>query len=150
MLSRRECLQRLGKGGVGRVAVTVGALPAIFPINYAMLGDDIVFRTGPGTKLAAALDEAIVAFEVDCSDALFHSGWSVLVVGPARIMSDPRELELADRLPLTSWTTTGSDMFVRIEGRLISGRDLTHDTQSIGPVAARLPGGVPATERTFR
>jgi len=85
------------------VAVSVGALPAIFPVNYATLDGDVVFRSGPGTKLTAAARGSVVAFEVDEADRFAHTGWSVMVVGPAHQLTDPHDRAVACRLPLASW-----------------------------------------------
>ena len=60
------------------MVVNVDGVPAAFPVNFALLDDDIVFRTAPGTKLSAALEGAVVGFEVDRIDPVFESGWSVL------------------------------------------------------------------------
>lgn len=68
ILSSEECHELLRQSTVGRVAVTVAALPAIFPVNYAVLDGRIVFRTGEGTKLQAAVERAVVAFQVDHID----------------------------------------------------------------------------------
>lgn len=126
-MSRSDCLRRLGREGVGRVAVSVGALPAIFPINYAMHGDDVVFRTTPGTKLAAAVDGSIVAFEVDDSDRMSHTGWSVLIVGPCHEVTEPAELHEIDHLPLARWARGGGpESIVRIRSELVSGRLLSY------------------------
>ena len=43
--------------------MSVGALPAILPVNYSLVNGDIVFRTGKELKLRAALDHTVVAFE---------------------------------------------------------------------------------------
>src|SRR5258708_34405572 len=94
-LTREQCLLRLRKGGVGRVAVTLGALPAVFPVSYAMLDEDVVFRTGAGTKLTAAVRRAVLAFEIDGANSLAHAGWSVLVVGPSHQITDGDELDHA-------------------------------------------------------
>jgi hypothetical protein len=124
-LSFEECYRRLGRAGLGRIAVTVGALPAIFPVNYALWGYDIVFRTTPGTKLDAAVSKAVVAFEVDGHDAVTHTGWSVLVVGPCRPVTDPVELRDTSRLPLTRWARAGGpESTVCIRAELVSGRVL--------------------------
>ena len=139
VLSRDECLRRLGRGGIGRVAVTIGALPAIFPVNYATSGHRIIFRSGPGTKLTAATRGQIVAFEVDASDRLSHTGWSVLMVGPARQLSDPAELSVAETLPLTSWASRPDDVYVCIDTELISGRVLTHDRTGAEEAHGSLP-----------
>jgi hypothetical protein len=126
VLTEEECMLRLGRGGVGRVAVTVNALPAIFPVNFAVLDGDIVFRSGPGTKLAAATGGAVVAFEVDHSDPISHEGWSVMVVGPSHRIADPVEHQAAKALPLRSWAPANDDVFIRIEGRIVTGRQITH------------------------
>ena len=54
VLTRQECLDLLADQEVGRIAVVLGRRPLIFPVNYVLDGDTIVFRTDPGTKLAAA------------------------------------------------------------------------------------------------
>src|SRR3974377_1661696 len=89
VLSNEEC-QRLLEGGVmGRVGVTVSAIPEILPVNYTLLDGDIVFRTGRGTKLHSATSDAPIAFEVDEADPVTLSGWSVLVVGPPHEIPSP-------------------------------------------------------------
>lgn len=123
VLEEEECLRRLGRNGIGRLAVTVGALPVIFPIGYAMHEGAVYFRTAPGTKLAAASADAIVAFEVDQVDPLSHCGWSVVIVGPASIV-DPSEPGLAD-LPIPRWVSNAPEHVVRVAPGLISGREIT-------------------------
>ena len=125
-LDREACSRRLGAGGIGRAAVTVGALPAIFPVNFAVLDGDVVFRTGPGTKLDAAVAGAVIAFEIDHFDAFSHTGWSVLVVGTARPITDPGEQARAEHLPLTPWADGRRDTFVRIHAAKVTGRELTY------------------------
>ena len=73
---------------LGRIAVTIGAVPAIFPVHYRLLEGHIVFSTGDGTNLHTAAANTVVAFEVDDVDPLWTSGWSVLVVGVARELRD--------------------------------------------------------------
>ena len=127
ILDEEECMTLLSGGRVGRVGVTIGALPAIFPVNFAVSDDgSVVFRTGVGTKLAAATDRAVVAFEVDDWDPLEHRGWSVLAVGRAEVVEDPSELEGMRRLPLTPWADGNRDHFVRMPVEFVSGRRITH------------------------
>ena len=52
LLPEQDALELLAGGEVGRVGVTIGALPAIFPVNYRLIDGTIVFRTAPGSKLA--------------------------------------------------------------------------------------------------
>ena len=53
----------------------------VLPVNHAVDGQDVVFRTAHGSKLSAAEGQAVVAFEVDACDPQTRSGWSVLVHG---------------------------------------------------------------------
>lgn len=127
VLDRHECLIRLGRGGVGRVGFTSAALPVILPVNYAMLGEDVVFQSVRGSKFQAAMQHAIVAFEVDDVDWFGHGGWSVLAIGTAGPLSDWTERRQAGRLPLSSWVS-GEVEFVRIHTDVLTGRVLSPAT----------------------
>ena len=43
LLSEQECRWLLGQARVGRVAVSLGELPVMFPVNYAVAGDEFCF-----------------------------------------------------------------------------------------------------------
>jgi nitroimidazol reductase NimA-like FMN-containing flavoprotein (pyridoxamine 5'-phosphate oxidase superfamily) len=93
-------------------------------VNYLAEAEGIVFCTAPGTKLSALAGGARVAFEVDASRPLYHSGWSVLVLGSAHEIVDPAQLERLRYGPLKSWAVRPSDHWVRISIDDISGRRL--------------------------
>lgn len=122
ILSAEECHDLLGRGTIGRVAVTVAALPAIFPVNYALLDGRIVFRTGEGTKLRAAVERAVVAFQVDHFDESQASGWSVMAVGVAEEITDPEDLRAAQQLGLRPLAGGDRSHFVQIRPEFLSGR----------------------------
>lgn len=82
-LSEPECYRLLELHRLGRIAITVGERPEIFPVNYALRGRLIAFRTAPGTKLVPSPMWPI-AFEVDEFDAAIGVGWSVVVHGMAQ------------------------------------------------------------------
>ena len=124
VLSRAECLALLGRSLVGRVVVTDRALPAAFPVNFALLGEDVVFRTAAGSKLEAASARTVVAFEVDDIDPLRQTGWSVLIQGRSSLVDDPLDLARARALPLYPWAPGQRIEFVRIRSELVSGRRL--------------------------
>jgi nitroimidazol reductase NimA-like FMN-containing flavoprotein (pyridoxamine 5'-phosphate oxidase superfamily) len=84
VLTRAECLSLLAGRPVGRVAFVRDGRPAILPVTYRLLGEDIVFATGTGSKSVVIGHQSEVAFEVDDIDAGRRSGWSVLAVGTAR------------------------------------------------------------------
>lgn len=136
VLEERECLELLGRSSIGRVAVSIGAVPAVFPVNFAVLDDVIVFRTSDGTKLDAAMRKSVVAFEVDDVDPLYHEGWSVLVVGIADELRDPELLEAAENLPLVPWAEGPHEHLVAVIPKLISGRRILNRSTA----AARAQG----------
>ena len=122
ILSPQQCRDLLERGTVGRIAVNVGALPAIFPVNYTILRDRIVFLTGDGTKLRAAVDRAVVAFQIDHFDEPSGSGWSVMAIGLAEEISDPEELRAAEQLQLRPFAGGERCHFVKINPEFVSGR----------------------------
>jgi uncharacterized protein len=122
LLTESQCLERLGRVRIGRVAVSIGALPAVFPVNFVFLDGNVYFLTGEGTKLRAATQGAVVAFEVDEFDPSTDLGWSVLVVGRATEVGDTatRSRVVAGGLR----TSAGGDRshLVRLATEFVSGR----------------------------
>jgi uncharacterized protein len=129
ILSRAESLDLLASTSVGRVVITANALPAALPVNYVVDGETVVFRTGAGIKLDAAERGTVVAFEADHFVDELRMGWSVLVVGVARLVTDPDDVARADSLAIPTWAEPSSAGYVRVEIGSISGRFLA-------PVAA--------------
>jgi uncharacterized protein len=122
-LTRDESIQLLqDKSFVGRVGFMADGLIQVLPVNYLAEDGAIFFCTADGTRLSAMAAGAPVAFEVDASQAMYHSGWSVLVNGTANEVNDPDELERLRRGPLKSWAVTRPQHWVRISIDSISGR----------------------------
>lgn len=126
VLSEAECEELLRHCSVGRVALSIGAVPAVFPVNFATLDGMIVFRTASGTKLDGATRKTVVAFEVDEVDPLYHEGWSVLAVGICDELRDPEQVERVNRLGLAAWADGVKDHTVAIRPEFISGRRIVH------------------------
>lgn len=122
VLSRDACLRLLATATLGRVGVSSGALPSVLPVNFRFDGHQILIRTGVGTKLDAAVHNAVVAFEVDEIDPVAHTGWSVMVTGVARELTDAGELARAQVPPLARWAPGGEDRVIAISTELVSGR----------------------------
>jgi uncharacterized protein len=122
VLSRDACLHLLSTATLGRVGVTSDALPKVLPVNFRFDGRQILIRTGMGTKLDAATNNAVVAFEVDEIDPLTHTGWSVMVTGMARELTDPGELAATQTPPLARWAPGDDHRVIAIPTELVSGR----------------------------
>lgn len=121
-LSRTECGDLLSTHGVGRLALSTDQGPIIVPVNYSVVDGTIVFRTARGTTPSQA-DGCRVAFEVDRIDDVFSQGWSVLVRGHARLVTDLGErLRIADQSHSTPWTGGRRDLWMRIEPSAVTGR----------------------------
>ncbi len=128
MLDRVSCLALLGSVPVGRLGMSQNALPVVLPVNFCLCSapwDDepvIVIRSGEGTKINAATERHIVAFEIDGFDTMTHSGWSVVVQGLTRVITAPDQLEWASSLPLRPWAHDAADAFVELSTDIVRGR----------------------------
>ena len=122
VLDRADCLRLLGRATLGRIGITVGALPMVLPVNFRLVGDRIVLRTTAGTKLDAATRGAIVAFEADDFEPMSHAGWSVVVTGEAREVTDPTERAELASANIPRWAPSTDDRMVAIDTAMVSGR----------------------------
>ncbi|HET9082252.1 MAG TPA: pyridoxamine 5'-phosphate oxidase family protein [Trebonia sp.] len=126
-LSPGECMRLLRSVPLGRIVYTRQAMPAVEVVNFALAGDgDIVIRAEGGGKLATAVSGAVVAFEADNADVVAHTGWSVTVVGYARVAVDLEEISRLERLALTPWAPGNHDHFLLISPAIVSGRRVRH------------------------
>ena len=124
-LAVEECLELLRAHRVGRLAVSTPDGPAIFPVNYAIGADRVVFRTDPGTKLDASVLHR-VAFEIDAMEPDDGTGWSVVVEGVGREIGgavDETSVAL-QALELHPFAPGEKTHLVEIQPRVISGRRL--------------------------
>ena len=119
-LSEEECWERLAAAPYGRVAATAAGEIDIFPVNHAVDGGTIVFRTSAGTKLLELTIRHRVAFEVDgYTDA---DAFSVVVKGDAEEFDRQGEVAAAERLGITPWAPEEKDRWVRITPVEVHGR----------------------------
>jgi nitroimidazol reductase NimA-like FMN-containing flavoprotein (pyridoxamine 5'-phosphate oxidase superfamily) len=121
-LTPAQCRSYLGTGGVGRMVFFGPRGPEALPVNYAMLGSDIVVRTGRHTSLADRATLTRMSFEVDHLDQALAEGWSVLASGLARVVTAPSELETVRSLGLKPWAGGDKDTYLRITITDITGR----------------------------
>lgn len=121
VLDRAECFALLARCSLGRIAVVADDQPLVFPVNFALHNHTIVFRTDVGTKLRGAL-RGLVAFECDGVDPVYHTGWSVLVNGPAEEVHNRAEIAELERVPLGTWSPGSKPVWIRIHTPTVSGR----------------------------
>ena len=122
-IEREECLRLLAGDVVGRIVVVRGSTPSIFPVNYALDGETVVFRTGAGTKLEAG-PRSPACFEVDGFDRETRSGWSVVVTGRLEEVTpyDSGTWDRATALPVQTWAAGPKDHVMRLVPTRITGR----------------------------
>jgi uncharacterized protein len=122
-MSTSECSERLRAGQLGRVGISIDALPVILPVFYQATEDSVMFFTEAGTKLAAAAINAIVAFEVDGLDD--DGGWSVMVLGRCEEVATDRDIALWREVPWLAQGPGKRDHLVRIPIQHLSGRSFS-------------------------
>lgn len=129
--TREQAMRRLGSVPVGRIGFTSRALPAIRPVTHLIdKGDVIIHSQGDPAIVNAASSErgVVVAYEADDIDVESRTGWSVLIVGLARLIEDPQEAaRYARELPALEPGAAGP--VIRIYPELISGFELVGQNQ---------------------
>lgn len=126
-LSDEQCWEYLAASDLGRLIVVVEGRPEVFPVNYVVDNQTVVFRTGEGDKLAELTVYPDIAFEVD------HVGdteaWSVVLHGRARTLVRFDEIQAAEELDLHSWAAGSKYNFVVIDASDLTGRRFARTTE---------------------
>jgi nitroimidazol reductase NimA-like FMN-containing flavoprotein (pyridoxamine 5'-phosphate oxidase superfamily) len=139
-----QCQSLLTQNRMGRVAVSIRALPVVLPVTYGLVDGAIVFCTFRGPRLPDALAGTVVAFEIDDYDADTREGWSVLVQGRAEVIADPAVLGAALALGLEPWSPDGEpNRYVQLPPTVISGRQVRRIPQEAGPKVPWDPAAMP-------
>ncbi len=131
-LTSDESWKLLATVELGRIALSVGGQPDLFPVNFYAGDGKVLFRTGEGTKLSELSVNERVAFEAD--EHTEAGGWSVVVKGSARVLVSTSDIAAADELPLRPWIPTIKYNYVEISVDEITGRRF-----QFGPEPERYP-----------
>jgi hypothetical protein len=119
-LSRRETLELLERGSLGRYAyIAREGVPDVVPVNYTWADGVVLIHSGPGPKLQAAQRGDVVAFEVDEIDQERRAGASAVVVGRAEVV-DP----LTPHPRVSVWAEGPRLHCIRIVPTRVAGRRL--------------------------
>ena len=119
-LTTEQCWEKLRAQEFGRLAYHLADEVHITPINYAVDGETLIFRTSEGSKLLGVVMSADVAFDIDEFGEDFAS--SVIIRGKARKLEEDEE-HRAENVPLRPWVPTLKFNVVEITPIEISGRE---------------------------
>ncbi|MFF0610470.1 pyridoxamine 5'-phosphate oxidase family protein [Nocardia tengchongensis] len=123
-MGREEALRLLASVPFGRVVFTRDALPAVRPVNHLVDdGEIVIVRTRLTSRLTSTVradSNIVVAYEADDIDPIEQLGWSVVVTGIARPVTDPERVARYEAL-LRPWVDGMMDSIVAIEPTLVTG-----------------------------
>jgi hypothetical protein len=132
-LTEGECWRLLAGAPLGRVVFTHRAMPAIRPVNHIVDGRTIIIRTGAGAAVASRARGdgpgdgqaagSVVCYEADELDPVRHTGWSVIVTGLARLVTEPAAIARYTAA-VEPWIAGEINEVVAIEPGFVSGRRL--------------------------
>lgn len=124
-LDEPQCLRLLAGMSVGRVVYTVGALPAVLPVRFRLDDDgSVLLRASARPELSRAVDGAVIAFEAGEVSGVDGGGWSVTVLGTARVV-DGQAWQLGrPSAALSGYRPEPDEVFIRVRPELIRGHIL--------------------------
>lgn len=121
-LTPYDCWALLQDVKIGRLAWSRPQGPAVVPVNLSLLDGSLWLRTGQGSELVRDGLDRPVAIEVDKIDEATRSGWSVLVLGTAELVTGedvPEHLHVLD-----VWPSGPLVAYVRVSPTQVTGRRL--------------------------
>lgn len=134
-LPRADCLRLLPSAPVAWVACPrEDTGPLLVPVRFALVLDEIVFRTGWDNHLCAAVQEPVVTVGAGILDPDSRAGWWVTVTGQAHLVGDPL---VNPGLPhVEAWTTSDDRLCVGVPVTEVSGYRLVRTrTHPLSPAA---------------
>jgi uncharacterized protein len=129
-LGPEECLRLLATQHLGRIGMVVDGQPMVLPVNYALLGETIVFRTARGSGFDRLVRRAEVVFEIDHADPAFHSGWSVIGRGTAEGIDERIDTAALERLVQRPWARQVPAGWIAVPLRQVTGRRIVQVPES--------------------
>jgi nitroimidazol reductase NimA-like FMN-containing flavoprotein (pyridoxamine 5'-phosphate oxidase superfamily) len=133
VIQRDECLRLLAGDEIGRLAVISGNTPIVLPVNYALDGETVVFRTDSGTKLDRG-PRARASFEVDRFDRQRRTGWSVVATGRLEEVTryDSATFDRLQGLAVDPWAGGDKAHWMRLVPDRVTGRRVRWSAGSCG------------------
>ncbi len=124
-ISRTRALDLLGSVPIGRFVFAPQGIPAIRPVNHLVEGESVIVRLTSGAAITAAAGRGglEVAYEADSIDPQTQLGWSVIVTGTARLLTD-ENAAARYRARLRPWITGAADDVITITAQVVTGYQL--------------------------
>jgi uncharacterized protein len=124
-LTYDQCVTRLSWLSIGRVSVSINAMPVVVPVRFVLDGDSVLFRAPLDDALVAACDGAVIAFEVGDIASLGTTApsWSVQLLGIGSRLDERDFLRVSS---LGSLGASGPDLnqIVRLPTARLHGHEL--------------------------
>ena len=115
-----KCWKLLTSVPLGRVVFSQRAMPAIQVVSHLVDDGAIIVRSPQDIVIAGTGSGAVVCYEADDMDPVRRLGWSVVVTGLARLVSDPAAAARYSRL-LPPWAPGVAVDLVVIEPGVVTG-----------------------------
>ena len=118
VLPRRTCEAHLSRAHFGRLAFAVADRIEILPVNFRWDYGRAMIGTGEGNIWAAANDGRPASLEIDETNDLYQTGWSVVVSGTLAVATPETTHTVAPR----PWITGETPNWVELRPEVITGR----------------------------
>ncbi|QNA91287.1 MULTISPECIES: pyridoxamine 5'-phosphate oxidase family protein [unclassified Microbacterium] len=126
VLDEQQSYEMLSTTTVGRVGFVADGRVQIYPVNFAVSGRTLLFRTtGDGLLGSLAPDAVDVSFEVDYHDPLGATAWSVLMHGS--LSRAPEDQAAAVSARVNPWAGGDRDVALIFQIESIEGRVVRRD-----------------------
>lgn len=118
-LSVAECWLLLEAQLMGRLATATDHGPRIWPINYRVRGESLIFRSAPGSKVWDIGRDDRIAFEIDGIESGLY--WSVVVLGTAEVIDEDDPGPRTERDELRPVAPGAKPVMFRITAESVTG-----------------------------
>jgi len=123
------CLELLRRTRFGRIAMSLAAVPVVYPVRFTLLDKDVVLAL-PVDQMAKAIDGTVAALQADGFDEDRGRRWTALAIGLVSRIERAEDLmgEQVDSAPLdpTELFPPGSSWdeghIFRLRPQILSGR----------------------------
>ncbi|MCX5208235.1 pyridoxamine 5'-phosphate oxidase family protein [Kitasatospora sp. NBC_00240] len=120
--TREQSLDLLSQTVIGRLIHTDDAMPAVTPSCFTLDGLGEVVIPLPASWRAELMDGEVVGFQADRFDEQTLQGWTVLIVGRSRLVTDPVTIADLDHRGPLQWGHRPTRGYLSIQSELVTGR----------------------------